>query len=302
MVAHGTGRWEPQPRPASALAAGAPDGTLGGEQPRQPPEEDGMDGLERELEQAAALVREARYVVALVGAGISKESGIPTFRGEGGLWTRYGEPDMRGFQRFLEDPAGWWQARLRGPDGPGSELAEALAAARPNAGHLALAELERMGFLRHVITQNIDNLHQEAGSRAVTEIHGNRTKLRCIECHHRWPADQFPIREIPPRCPHCHGLVKSDTVMFGEVIPHDAIRSCYEQVEQCDLMLLVGTSAVVYPAADFPVLTVQRGGRLIEVNPEETPLSPLAAVVLRGPAGTLLPALVQRLGGQVPSA
>ena len=261
-----------------------------------------MEQLEQEIERAAALIRRAAYVVALVGAGISKESGIPTFRGQGGLWTRYGEPDMRGFQRFLEDPEAWWQARLSGASGPGSELAAALAAARPNAGHLALAELERMGYLRHIITQNIDNLHQEAGSRAVTEIHGNRTKLRCIECHRRWPADEFALEELPPRCPHCRGLVKSDTVMFGEPIPYDALRSCYEQVERCDLMLLVGTSAAVYPAADFPVMTVQRGGRLIEINPEETPLSPLAEVILRAPAGTALPAIVRHLGGGVPSA
>jgi NAD-dependent deacetylase len=122
-------------------------------------------------------------------------------------------------------------------------------------------------------------------STCITEIHGNRTKLRCTRCHTRWPLDQFPIEELPPKCPDCGGIVKGDTVMFGEPIPKDALDECVDQTWKCDCMLLIGTSAVVYPAAQFPLDVRRLGGKLIEINPNETPLSALAEVVLRAPAG-----------------
>lgn len=137
--------------------------------------------MEAQIREAARLIASANYCTALVGAGISKESGIPTFRGEGGLWARQGEPPMDGYQRFLEDPRAWWLTRLAQQRNP-PEFAQAIAAAEPNAGHRALVELEQRGYLKHLITQNIDNLHTIAGSRALTEVHGNRTKLRCIAC------------------------------------------------------------------------------------------------------------------------
>jgi NAD-dependent deacetylase len=233
-------------------------------------------------------------VVALVGAGLSVESGIPPFRGPGGLWTKYGEPDLRDYERFVEDPKQWWQRRIS-RTGAYQELANALAEARPNAGHEALRQMEELGYLKHIITQNIDNLHQEAGSRAVTEIHGNRTKLRCMGCGERWPVDEFPIGELPPSCPECGGVVKGDTVMFGEPIPRDALDECLRQTQSCDCMLLVGTSAQVYPAAGFPLEVKRAGGRLVEVNPNETPLTEIADVVLRGPSGESLPLVVARL-------
>ncbi len=252
------------------------------------------EGIGQAIERAADAVRRARHVVALVGAGISAESGVPTFRGAGGLWTKYGEPDLRDFDRCSADPLQWWADRIAGA-GSLDELREALANAAPNAGHYALRDLEEMGYLHHIITQNVDNLHQAAGSRAVTEIHGNRTKLRCLTCSARWPLDEFPIDELPPRCPHCGGLVKGDTVMFGEPIPADALEQCVAQTRLCDCMLLVGTSAVVYPAAAFPGDVKRTGGRLIEVNPEETPLTDICSVVIRAPAGDALPRLVERL-------
>ncbi|MEX2236121.1 MAG: NAD-dependent deacylase [Dehalococcoidia bacterium] len=247
------------------------------------------------LAQAANILRSAGYAIALVGAGISAESGVPTFRGEGGLWKKYGEPDHRGFQRFVEDPEEWWRNVIeRRRSMP--ELTEALEKAEPNPAHLALAELERMGLMKHVITQNIDDLHQRAGSLSVTEIHGNRYKARCVSCNERWPASEIDMDDLPPPCPSCGSrLVKTDTVMFGEPIPEDALRECYRQTELCDAMFLVGTSAVVYPAADFPVQALRMGARLVEINPEVTPLSSLCAVVFRAPAGQVLPALVQRV-------
>jgi NAD-dependent deacetylase len=251
-------------------------------------------GLEQAVEEAARLVHLANHVVALVGAGLSVESGIPPFRGPGGLWTKYGEPDMQDYQRFLGNPKQWWEEQIS-RTGSYQELMNALVQAKPGAGHAALKEMEDLGYLKHIITQNIDNLHQEAGSRAITEIHGNRTKLRCLRCGERWPLDQFPINEVPPTCPDCGGVVKSDTVMFGEPIPRDALEECIRQTQMCDCMLLVGTSAVIYPAAGFPVDVKRSGGRLIELNPNETPLTELSDVVLRAPAGESLPLVVSRL-------
>jgi len=252
-----------------------------------------MSTLEEQIERAAEVVAKATHLIALVGAGLSKESGIPTFRGGDGLWDKQGEPPMDGYQRFLEDPAGWWAGRLS-QRSRGGELARAIEEAKPNAGHTALAEMERLGLLKHIITQNIDDLHQQAGSAAITEIHGNRTKMRCIECSRRWPRDEFVSDEIPPRCPECEGLVKSDTVMFGEPIPRDALESCYEQAQRADAVLLIGTSAVVYPAAEFPVIAYRRGAKLVEVNPQETPLSEICASVLRAPSGEVLPRVLDR--------
>ena len=250
--------------------------------------------LEQALDAAARAIVAARHVVALVGAGISVESGIPPFRGPGGLWTKFGEPDFLDYERFTENPKKWWEDRIS-RTGAVQELIDALSQAKPNQAHFALAELERLGQLQHIITQNIDNLHQEAGSYAITEIHGNRLKLRCITCHTRWPLDQFPIDELPPKCPQCGGLIKSDTVMFGEPIPGDALDECIKQTRMCDCMLLVGTSAVVYPAAGFPTDAKMSGARLIELNPNETALTPLCDVILRAPAGASLPPLVERV-------
>ncbi len=241
---------------------------------------------------AAQLLLGARHAVALVGAGLSRESGIPTFRGEGGLWTRFGEPPMNQYQRFLANPRAWWLQRLEESRHP-SEFTEAIQRARPNPGHYALAELERLGLLKHVITQNVDNLHFVAGSVNVTEIHGNRTRLRCVACGRREPVRAFAPEEVPPRCPTCGGLVKSDTVMFGEPIPPAALAECERQTRQCDVMLVVGTSGSVYPAADYPVRVLMQGGALIESNVDDTPFTPHAAVVLRGPSGVLLPQVVE---------
>jgi NAD-dependent deacetylase len=250
--------------------------------------------LDRSIADAARLIVDSRHVVALVGAGLSVESGVPTFRGPGGMWTKYGEPDMRGYDRFREDPGKWWEERVARA-GTYRELVEALDAAVPNAGHFALREMEEAGYLKHIITQNIDNLHQVAGSTAITEIHGNRTKLRCIECSRRWPMEEFPIDALPPRCRDCGGIVKGDTVMFGEPIPRDALDECINQTRMCDCMLLIGTSAVVYPAAGFPVDVKRNGGFLIEVNPNETPLTEMSDVVVRAPSGEALPLVMDRI-------
>ena len=245
----------------------------------------------RDLERAADAIARARHVVALTGAGLSVESGVPPFRGPGGLWTKHGEPPMDGYQRFLADPAKAWRERLS-PSGPMRELWETLRAAQPNPAHHALVQLEEAGILRCVITQNIDNLHRLAGSRRLAEIHGNVTLVRCIQCVGRFAREDVSLQELPPRCPSCHGILKSDTVSFGEPIPPDVLNQCFEEVEQCDCMLVAGTSATVYPAAQFPLDVQQRGGRLIEVNLYESELSPYCFLSLRGSAATILPPLV----------
>jgi len=249
---------------------------------------------EAQLQAAARMITAARYCTALVGAGISKESGIPTFRGEGGLWTRQGEPPMNGYQIFLQDPRAWWLERLAQVRTP-PEFARAIDAAQPNPGHLALAELERRGLLRHLITQNVDNLHVLAGSDNLTEIHGNRRKLRCIACGQRGPMRDFADDQVPPHCEHCGGIVKTDTVMFGEPIPPDFLRASVHHTERSDLMLVIGTSATVYPAADFPLQVLRGGGSIIEINTTETPFTPYAAISLLGPAGVILPRIIAAL-------
>ena len=219
-----------------------------------------MTNIDNQLETAARIVSESSYLIALVGAGMSKESGIPTFRGGDGLWDKHGEPPMDGYQRMLADPAAWWAER----------------------------QVQRQSQAGDELTRAIEE--------AITEIHGNRTKMRCVNCVRRWGRDEFVPKDMPPRCPDCEGLVKSDTVMFGEPIPPDALESCFREAQRADAVLLLGTSAAVYPAAEFPVIVYRNGGKLIEVNPQETPLSELCSAVLRAPSGHVLPALLEEVG------
>ena len=277
------------------------------------------------IQQAAALIARARYVVALAGAGLSAGSGIPTYRGAGGLWTQHGTPPLLSYQEFALDPAAWWQKRLAAevdPSHPVYQMKQAVDRAAPNSGHLALAELERRGILRCVITQNVDDLQNVAGSSAVLEIHGNRNRLRCLGCGLRFPRDSVPALrpstgsgpadtsaaypelspsahpepvEGPPLCGECGGVLKLDTVMFGEPIPQDTLQACREAAERCDCMLLVGTSGTVNPAARLPLVAQERGATLIEVNPEPTSLTPWCDVALTGLADDILPQLLNRL-------
>jgi len=247
---------------------------------------------EAAIRKAALLLLSARYVMALTGAGISVESGIPPFRGPGGLWTKYGEPPMNGYQIFLQDPQKAWEERLS-PKGPSKIIWETLGVAEPNPGHQAFVDLEHMGVLRCLITQNVDNLHRRAGSHDLIEIHGNYTLIRCIECNSRFPAAEVPLHRLPPQCPTCEGILKSDTVSFGEPIPRDALDRCFSETQLCDCFLVVGTSATVYPAASFPLAVREKGGTLIEVNLYESEMTPLCTVSLRGPSAEILPKLVQ---------
>jgi NAD-dependent deacetylase len=265
--------------------------------PEVPPDFVLSDELDAAIAQAAQRITGARRVTALTGAGLSVESGIPPFRGKGGLWTKYGEPPMDGFQKFLADPRTAWRERLSPKEPWLKGLVETLGRARPNEGHRALAELERAGYCAALITQNIDDLHRQAGTRSLLEIHGNYRLLRCLECVTRFDPEEIEVdpEALPPSCPRCGGLVKGDTVQFGEPIPPDVLRRCYEETAQSDCMLVAGTSATVYPAAEFPFEILRRGGCVIEVNPEPTELTAVATLSLQGPGGSVLQALAQRV-------
>ena len=253
-------------------------------------------GVQTAVSLAARLMVESSYVVALAGSGLSVESGIPTFRGPNGIWSKLGAPSTRGYSDFIEDPAAWWRQQTDpAADPERTRFRDAIDRARPNPGHYALAELEALGVLKLTITQNVDDLHRKAGSKLVAEIHGNRTKLRCILCESRWGRDQFRIDSYPPYCPECGGLVKYDTVMFGEPVPPRVLEGCYDAADRCDCMLAVGTSASVFPAANLPNRVLTRGGHVVEANPGETPLSSRAKVILKGPTGVTLPSLVRRV-------
>jgi len=250
--------------------------------------------LEKDIDKAAELILSAKYVVALTGAGMSVESGIRPFRGPDGLWTERGEPPMDGFRRFMSDPKSGWEKLLTGELYP-TELVEAFFNAKPNPGHHALAELESLGILKYLITQNVDNLHRDAGNKNVAEIHGNIRKLRCIDCNTRFPIEEISLAELPPRCPKCKGMVKTDGVMFGEPIPQDVLRICQQETDKCDCMLTAGTTALIYPAAGFPQEVSHKGGMLIEVDPYVTALTPMCTVSLRGKGGDVLPVLVEHI-------
>jgi len=255
-----------------------------------PREKETTVATDQEVERAAELLVEAEYAIALTGAGMSVESGIPPFRGPGGLWTKYGEPPMNGFQIFLADPKKAWQERLSRQD---DELFAPLRTAKPNPGHFALSELEAMGLLHFVITQNVDDLHRQAGQVALGEIHGNFKLIRCLECGERFKWDEVILEELPPHCPRCRGLLKSDTVSFGEPIPTDVLDQCAAHASRADLVIVAGTSATVYPAAGFALEVKEHGGKLIEVNLYESEITQLCDVSLRGGTAVVLPRLVK---------
>ncbi len=239
------------------------------------------------MQRAADLLARARRGVALTGAGISAESGIPTFRGEGGLWSRYDPVKVASLDSFLQDPSAYWRvAKERGP---------AVLAARPNPGHRAIAALETTGRLVAVVTQNTDGLHQDAGSRHVIELHGSGRTVQCLDCGARERRADVQARldsEMPPRCRMCGGsFLKPAVVLFGEAMPLPAVDEALALAKAADVMLVVGSSLVVYPAAHVPRVAVDSGAALIVVNAEPTPLDRLAEVVIRGRSGEVLPEL-----------
>jgi NAD-dependent deacetylase len=225
----------------------------------------------------------------LTGAGVSAESGIPTFRGDGGLWTKFDPIKVASIEYFMADPTAYWKVS--------KDRGRLALAARPNPGHDALAALEAAGHLAAVVTQNTDGLHQESGSRNVIEVHGSGRTVQCLDCGNREPRSEVQARlevQMPPRCKVCGGVfLKPTVVLFGEAMPQAAIQEAFALARQADVMLVVGTSLVVYPAADIPLVAVRAGAKLVVVNAEPTPFDELAEVVIRGKSGEVLPEIVE---------
>ncbi len=245
------------------------------------------------MHRAAGLISSARRGLVLTGAGVSAESGIPTFRGEGGLWTRFDPIKVSSIDYFMRDPSAYWRVS--------KDRGRVALAARPNPGHYALAALEEAGHLAAVATQNTDGLHQESGSRRVIEVHGSGRTVQCLDCGAREPRSDVQARldvEMPPHCRVCGGIfLKPTVVLFGEPMPWPALKEAFDLARNADLMLVVGSSLVVYPAADIPLIAVRAGSPLIIVNAEPTPFDDLAEVVIHGRSGEVLPEVVRLSGG-----
>ena len=246
--------------------------------------------MDEPIRALAALVRERQPCVVLTGAGVSTESGIPDFRSPTGIWAEYDPMEYATIDAFRRDPVKVWEFyALR---------FEVLTHAEPNAGHLALAELERRGLVQAVVTQNIDGLHERAGSRDVVEVHGSIRTASCLECGEQVPLDAVvaALRAAPaPSCSRCGAILKPDVVMFGEMLPVDAIERATELARRAGLLLAVGSTLEVYPVAGLPEETVSAGGELAIVNRGSTPFDGLASIRIAGGAGETLAALAEEL-------
>lgn len=241
-----------------------------------------------DLRDAADLLSRAGRVVIFTGAGVSAESGIPTFRDAlTGLWAQFDPRRLATPEAFGDDPAlvwGWYEWRRA-----------AVERVQPNAGHRALAAIEERAPECVVVTQNVDDLHERAGSHDPIHLHGSLFAPRCSACGRPWavssPAPAIEGRLTPPACDHCGAPIRPGVVWFGEALPADAFEAAVAAAADCDVLITVGTSAVVYPAAEIPQVTARMGGSVIQVNPEPTPLDPIARVNLHGTAAEVLPAL-----------
>jgi len=239
------------------------------------------------VDRLAELIRERRPCVVLTGAGISTESGIPDFRSPTGIWARYDPLEYATIDAFLRDPVKVWDFYAR--------RLEVFGAAEPNDGHRALVTLEDRGWVQAVITQNIDRLHERAGSRALVEVHGSVRTSSCLDCGAVVPRDEVVALLPVPHCPNCGRVLKPDVVMFGELLPAAQIGRAESLAREAGVLLVVGSSLEVYPVAALPLETLANGGALAIVNRGSTPLDRRASVVIDGGAGETLTALAERL-------
>ena len=221
-----------------------------------------MIGSEKEIIEAAGLIVNAKHLVAFTGAGISVESGIPPFRGEGGIWSKY-DPSILDIDFFFSHPSESWEVISK-------MFYEYFLDAEPNPAHYFLASLEQKGILRAVITQNIDNMHQEAGNVEVIEYHGNSKWLKCNLCGERYEISNVSLNPLPPRCLSDQEVLKPDFVFFGEGIPPDAAGRSVEEVNLADVLLIIGTTGEVMPAGMLPSIAKSNGAKIIEINPQRS--------------------------------
>ncbi len=238
------------------------------------------------IEEAIRLILASKHLIALTGSGISAESGIPTFRGKDGLWKKYRPEQLATLEAFHENPVKvweWYNWRIK-----------KVLKAEPNKAHFALAEMEKRGYLKVIITQNVDDLHERAGTKNIVKLHGNILRARCIRCSY-FENIYKPFENLPPKCPRCGNLLRPDVVWFGEAIPQGALVKAYELVDKSDGILVIGTSALVMPAGAFPSKVKRNGGFIIEVNVDETHVTQIADVSIRGKAGEVLPLILRGL-------
>ncbi len=240
------------------------------------------------ISRAASVIRKARHVTAFTGAGISVESGIPPFRGKDGLWNKY-DPSFLDIGYFNRNPEKSWRLIKE-------IFYDFFGSAGPNKGHFALAEMEKRGFVKAVITQNIDNLHQKAGSMKVYELHGTSRTLTCMSCSGIYEAAKIDLAQLPPRCPVCSGILKPDFVFFGEPLPQFDYSHAIEEANLADVFLVIGTTGEIMPASVIPHIAKRNGATIIEVNPEGSSYqSTITDIFLRGKAGVVLPELMDEL-------
>ena len=230
------------------------------------------------------IISNSKQLVAFTGAGLSAESGIPTYRGAGGLWSKYDPSKYADINYFMQDPSYYWNffKEVRYP---------ILKDAQPNAAHFALAELEKQGKLILSITQNIDGLLQIAGQDKVCELHGNTRKIKCLDCNKKYPMEeiyQLLDEKLPPDCPDCNGLLKPDVVLFGEQLPQEELNRAWQAAHECDTFLVVGSSLVVHPAAQIPLIAKNNGATLVIVNIDPTPLDREADLIINEKASEVL--------------
>ncbi len=251
--------------------------------------------MEDQITRVARMINKAKKIVVFVGAGLSTESGIPDFRSPGGVWDRY-DPEDFYFQNFVSDQSKrekYWEMA--------TEMYAAMKDAKPNAGHAAVAELERLGKLDCLITQNIDGLHFKAGNseKKVLELHGTAMHVACLDCRKRYERgliqDRIAAGEKAPRCDACGGLLKPATISFGQAMPERETAEAFRRSAECDLFIVIGSSLVVYPAAQMPVVAKQSGSRLVIINRDETACDRRADIIIKGQAGTIMAAIMQEV-------
>jgi NAD-dependent deacetylase len=252
-----------------------------------------MGTFEQRIEDAVNLIRGSRYLVAFTGAGISTESGISDFRSPGGVWDRYRIVTYQEFLASHDARVEYWSMK--------KELFKEMKGAEPNKAHDALARLEKMGRLKCLITQNIDGLHQDAGNSdaLIVELHGTNRKAKCLNCNRLWPIEEIQKRleagDMAPQCEHCSGFIKPATISFGQPMPRDEVQRASECAVRSDVLLMIGSSLQVEPAASIVPEAYNTGAKLIFINRTETPWDHIASVIFRESAGEVLESLLENM-------
>lgn len=240
------------------------------------------------VKEAAEIIRHSKYTIAFTGAGISVESGVPPFRGEHGLWNKY-NPEVLDLGYYLENEDECW-VYIR------EIFYDFFANAKPNRAHMVLAEMEKKGMLAAVVTQNIDNLHFEAGNTLVHEFHGNSKKLKCLKCGHVYDVSEVDLKTLPPKCKNDGKILKPDFIFFGEGIPHEAYSNSFAAAEKAEVCLIIGSTGEVTPASYVPRTAKQAGATIIEINPEESRFTgAITDIHLQGKASEILDELARYL-------